>query len=783
MNVTYSTINNTCFGNNIASIFIENIEFDESEISAYETFIIQWDGDISESSLISNDGFIATNLINGTYTFKIISTSSDSESETYSINIISPTELAITELKYSEYSCEDNNGYIYANISGGTPPYFCSINSQSQTFTDNTVEFNNLSYGQYTFLLSDSAGCSSQWPEIIEIKDSRVVFSIINSIPPKLLDSYAYFKCSVNGYGPFSFTFTNTFTQEQIYINSLETKYLDSIEENNYTYIFEDILTPGTYDVIIKNDYECYTQTSVIVPNINQMSVNIQVEANNEDNQIYIYSEPLSIYDTILVPYKLIASNSEAWQNIKNKKIKDTINISIDGQIYEYSIIKNLLNKYCIGDEKIEILRLDNNSDNWFYYFYIAPSINLNNNPEFVSSEIKFINNEESFNMTLGLDKHGNLDSENISLIRGSFILNGLEYSQFYNGGSIDISIGDPLSLQNTTYYLDQIKKTTLINTYDIGAVTVINFLEQFNVLNENVNINSTYCEISKDKYIYIINIKNILKIINSFNNINNIYLYNKENVEYTSLISTNIIGNNTFQNIDDTTTDNFYYIDYFYMDETSESLYSLYKGQKIIKDVNSIENIKNGFYIIRIKDIYNNIPKLIKYLSVQLNYDHHFLSAKKTIQSYNSKILDKFLYGDILVYLGNDPTITEETNLPSNSIVEPESLLLPPSILDKSFVVIDQTSGTTNTSAISINLNKNIKCYIYGPKNYKKSFNIATKFANLIPGVYTIMGDPDSLNELGLYQNETKVTIDNNSDIEIFLDFVSFNDKVFIRN
>jgi hypothetical protein len=114
--------------------------------------------------------------------------------------------------------------------------------------------------------------------------------------------------------------------------------------------------------------------------------------------------------------------------------------------------------------------------------------------------------------------------------------------------------------------------------------------------------------------------------------------------------------------------------------------------------------------------------------------------------------------------------------------MIESEPVVLSTSILDQTFVVVDQTSDTTNTSSISINLSKNIKCYIYGPKNYKKSFSVSTKFANLIPGVYTIIGDQDNLNSLGLYQNETKVTIENNSDEEVFLDFVSYNEKIFIR-
>lgn len=780
MNITYTSINNTCFGETSGKIFISNISFGAAEKSLYEDYLIQWGGDINnESVLVSNDGLTASNLPNGTYTFKIISTSSTSESELYTITITSPSELKISELKYSENFC-NNNGYIYAKISGGVAPYFCSISSQSQTLNSTDVKFNNLSPGEYTVLLNDSSGCSYTWPEVITINNSVISFSVIKVVPPKLLNSYGYLKCSINGYGPFSFTFFNNDTQESIFIQSLETKYLDTIEDNNYTYIFNDILIPGSYTIVVKNDSECFTTENIIIPNINPMLVYLQVEANQE-NEIFEYREPIPIYDTVLVPYKLIVSNSNLWQRIKDKKLKDTINFSINGAKYEFIIIKQLLNKYCIGDQNIEILRLDNDSDNWFYYFYIAPSINMNNNPDFVDAKISFIDGDESYDVILGLNKYGNLDSENMSLIRGSFILEGLEFPQFQNGGHIDISIGEPGSLDETKYYLDNVKKTSLINVYELGSVTVLNFLEQFNVLNQNVTINDVYCDISKDEYLYILNIKNILKIINNFNNINNIYLYNTQNIEYTSYINIIIVDNILFENIDGTTTNNDYTIDYFYIDENSDHLHQLYRGNQVIKNITNIKNINNGFYVIRIKDIYNNVPKNIIYKSININYDNHFLTSKKNIQNYNSKILDKFLYGDILIYIGKNNEIIQEENIPSNTIqVAPP---LEPSIIDKDFVIINQTSDNTNTGTLSINLSQNIKCYIYGPKNYKKSFSVATKFTNLVPGVYTIIGDDEQLNDLGLYQNETRVAIENTTNQEIFLNFTSYNDKVFIRN
>jgi hypothetical protein len=47
---------------------------------------------------------------------------------------------------------------------------------------------------------------------------------------------------------------------------------------------------------------------------------------------------------------------------------------------------------------------------------------------------------------------------------------------------------------------------------YSTSFVTVLNFLEQFNILNENININQSACNLSKKDYSYNINIKQLLK-------------------------------------------------------------------------------------------------------------------------------------------------------------------------------------------------------------------------------------------------------------------------------
>ena len=79
--------------------------------------------------------------------------------------------------------------------------------------------------------------------------------------------------------------------------------------------------------------------------------------------------------------------------------------------------------------------------------------------------------------------------------------------------------------------------------------------------------------------------------------------------------------------------------------------------------------------------------------------------------------------------------------------------------------------------------LNSQITCYLYGPKNYIQKFNSNTKFTNLVPGVYIILGDEKELEELSLYQNETRLDLQKNTTKNIFLEFNSYETVVSIKD
>ena len=783
MDVVYTVINNKCFNTENGLIRIESINLTESEIPIYgNSYEIIWDGNFDNSS-ISSDGLVASSLSNGTYTFKIVSTSSNNETPPYSGTITSPNLLSFDEVRYSAYSCGDS-GSLYAKISGGNPPYSLSVANSNIITSNNEIVFTGLSPGQFILSMVDSNECSVEYLKQIIIKDGSISYTINNIYTPELLDSYTTIDISVNGYGPFSFNFYSKNTKKYTYIDLYETKYLKSYnqENNEYNYIIDNLIVPDEYMLIIKNSAGCENIIeSLNIPNILPMSVNIGLSSNT-NNSIPSYNTPLPIFDTLLIPYKFIKENHTLWQDLKTKNIKDNISIFINEELYNFTIVRNTLNKSCVGDGTIEILKLGSDEKDWFYYFYIAPSFNKNTSPERLSAKFELGISNEKYDIVLGLDEDGNISSNNVSLIIGSFILDGLGYNNFYNGCSICCNLTEPGVIGDCDFKINNVKKIVAANMYSTGFVTILNFLEQFNILNENININQSACSLSKQDYIYNINIKQLLKTINNFNTLET-FIYNPNSSIPDGYITLDISGNNFFTAYEEETRINSYTIDFLFFKENTNQPSNIYIGSKLLKDITNIENIDNGFYVIRIKDIYDNRPKFITYNNNTVPYDNHYLQSKKKIQNYNSSLLDYFDYGDILVYLGEDLEIIEDQDIPSspNPDDDPD---LPEFSLVPSLRIVPQTKDLSTTSEINIELlNSQITCYLYGPKNYIQKFNSNTKFTNLVPGVYIILGDEKELEELSLYQNETRLDLQKNTTKNIFLEFNSYETVVSIKD
>lgn len=764
-NIEFITEDNLCFGENRGSISVERVTFSSTqEAYDYLTYILVWN---TTEGTVSSDGRLITDLKNGTYGVKVVSTYTGKQSGYFYTDIESPPELKITNIHHSPYSCDDN-GEISINISGGKPPYSYFVNGRVINSSNTFAKFTDLPDDEYEVTVIDDNQCSVDYNKIIIIQSSSISSEIVKTIAPKIYDGFGGVKLNItSNIGPFELLFEYKENPKYNFIvNFNETKYIESIVENIYTYNIQEKLYPGLYTLKITNRSNCSISTDLTIPNISPITVNIRTIDNNTE-PLFLISEPVPIFDTVLIPYKHIMNNSDLWQSIKNYNLKDDIKFKINNNIYTFKIVRNILNKVNVSENEIEILKLGTTNKDWFFYFYIAPSINLNTNPEFINANIKLLHNNNEFDVTLGLTSDNNLDIENASLIRGSFILNGLGYNKYINGKNVYVYLNSQDDIQNYDHIVARIKKVSYKNMYTTDYVTILSFLEQFNVLNNIVGLNETSFDTDQSTYQYLLNIKNFLKDFNNFNYLSSIEISPTNSIKYSGGITTLINGQNIFLDDNNKIITNKFNIDYYTFNKTGSSLQQFYKGNSPIKDVTNITELKDGYIIVRISDLFNNKPKYVIIDNEQKqNYDNHYLSAKQTIQAYNKDIVNKFMYGDILAYIDRYVSIPQT---PINSVKVPS---------------IDVTTGTTNSSTLIVKtLPLNSKCYIYGPKNYRKMFIGETKFNNLIPGVYTIVGDNDYINQNNLYYNECKVLINQNSSETISIEFISYSQSITTKD
>jgi len=102
----------------------------------------------------------------GTYTLTVINNETGC-SNTDMVTIAIDDSAPVPEISISDLSCFGaNDGFISVGpISGGAPPYLCSINGGP--FTPQTT-FSDLSAGQYFIVCRDSKGCETEIPVLVE---------------------------------------------------------------------------------------------------------------------------------------------------------------------------------------------------------------------------------------------------------------------------------------------------------------------------------------------------------------------------------------------------------------------------------------------------------------------------------------------------------------------------------------------------------------------------------------------------------------------------------------
>lgn len=775
--ISYNITNNVCYGGSDGSIIIDNIVFD----NLYPQFIsytVNWTStNTIDSNQIRDNGRGLANLSAGNYSFTINSISSSGSSlGPYSLSLTDPSIFIISDITSSSYSCGEN-GSISVSVSGGAPPYSFNIGGNSIEQSGTVCTIDNLEPNIYEISVFDNNNCVADTANInttITLQDKSVNFVNYGSLPPATRGGNGYLEIVINGDGPFSFVF-NSLDNIETTIDSISSNiYQTSFDStlNQYVFVFDDLLKPDNYTLTISNT-NCSTTTSIYIPDLANISATISISPNISTNQ-FTSKLLLSIFDTIFIPFKHIQENSNLWQLIQQFINTGRIDLKIGDNVVQYSIVRNFLFPDCNNNE-IEIVRLDNNMENWFFCFHVAPGINLATNMNILNSNLSIIDkrNEIEYRLILGLEDD-RISHDDASLLIGSLIIPGVN-TNYYDGKDTNVTVSDlvPQSASDNDFIIKDIKASTYLSLYTLGYTTNIYFLENFNVLTQNININDTACTISNEDFQYILNIKKLLLTLNNINNYQKLYVYDNS-ITNTGSVYVSISGPTSIRQ-EDVLVNNIYSIEYFSFDEKSTQLQSFYLNNQKVSGP-SITNLAESYIIIRIKDINNNIVDYIGINQSQtIPYATHFSQALNILQEYNSNIKPLFIYGDILAIVtsaSSSVTESESTNITNNTTVN---------IYNSLPKIIKQSNDLTNTSKIILNTApSNAVCYLLGPKNYKQEFIGYTIFENVVPGVYNIIGNEDYLLENFLYQNDTRIIVLKNKEYDATINFGSYKNLVF---
>jgi hypothetical protein len=794
--IDYTTTDNSCYGNSNGIISINTIIFDNLYPSFIE-YIINWTSidDEIDSDQIRNSGKSLIGLPAGIYSFTIESLTTSSSLGPFNISILQPQQFQINKIKSSQYSCGDN-GYILVGVSGGVPPYFFNVGTNSTSSNSNEFFVSELSPALYDISITDSNGClatnNTSSPSSVTIKSASFSRTQTSILPPEILDSYGQFEVGISGYGPFGFDF---FGPVNINFDSLDTTNLYNYdpETNFYTYKFKNYFFPGEYSVNIKNSFNCSTNFDLTLPNLQPMSASINIIPNS----VLTSSAPkllFPIFDTIFIPFFNIEQNTSLWQWVQKSINRGKIDVKANESNGQYSICRTFLYPYCTDNNNIEIVRLDNNKNNWYFCFHIAPGIDIRNNLDLIGSDIFLLDKENNteYRCLLGLNDHNEISSDYPSLLIGSLSIPGLSNEEFYDGATVLLKISDiqPQETESYDFIVKDVKTNIYFNSYIPGYSTSIYFLENFNRVASYVNINDTACTISNEDFQYVSNIKKLILNINNFDNYQSLYIFNKNFINNIGAITLFITGNPTVvQN--ENLIDNEFFIDYYSFDENSDKLYSFYQNEVKISNTLLLNNISEGYVLVRIRDKNNNKIKFINLNGSAINYDKHFIESNNFLQQYNKKIKNLFEYGDILVYVPKTYSDTPQQSVPGTTSITFGSIptIVVP-VVDNNQPInsivrstIQQSNDLSNTAKLFIDiLPINAVCYLTGPKNYKQKFIGPTVFENVVPGVYNVVGDSEYLNNNSLYQTNTRIVVLKNQEYIIDIKFNDYIDKIFIK-
>ena len=232
---------NTCYGDKNGRILITA----EGGTEPYRYYL----SDVEDHDPEDN---IFDNLASQSYTITVVD-KNNCKVESYNNFVNQPEELAISNLLYEEIKgCKGTqNGSISYIVSGGYGELRYSVDGKK--FISGAPVFTGLPAGKYRPMAVDSRGCSKMLPEVELLEPDKFEIADIETTDALCFGSY-------DGNATIKVSGGKKFQEEYPY----KFFYADMDDPVNYDGVFDEI-GAGTYDIIIKDQYDCTLTTSFTI--------------------------------------------------------------------------------------------------------------------------------------------------------------------------------------------------------------------------------------------------------------------------------------------------------------------------------------------------------------------------------------------------------------------------------------------------------------------------------------------------------------------------------------
>lgn len=171
-----------------------------------------------------------------------------------SITISEPTELVFDVINTTNASCGIANGTITFTAAGGTPGYQYSIDGGVTYFP--TGDFIDLANGTYTIEILDANGCTATTTVAVGLDSPLVIDDItVTDVSCGPTDDGTISITASAGAAPFQYSIDGGITYQA----------------SNYF----DLLSPGTYTVVVEDDAGCAVSEIVVVSSLSGIEIDL----------------------------------------------------------------------------------------------------------------------------------------------------------------------------------------------------------------------------------------------------------------------------------------------------------------------------------------------------------------------------------------------------------------------------------------------------------------------------------------------------------------------------